>query len=135
MTAQTPLQSKELYDAQAPIQPQVAIPSDLEASLATDYIPQTAIATDGALTTNSDAKIPSQKAVKTYADAVQAAAESYTDTAVTNMITTANKVSDLTALGQANVAAIGNSATGTQIATAVNGILAILIAAGLMDAP
>jgi len=35
----------------------------------------------------------------------------------------------------ANVAEIGNSATGTQIATAVNGIIAILIAKGLMDAP
>lgn len=44
----------------------------------------------------------------------------------------ANKVSDLTPLGQTLVANIGNSATGTQIATAVNGILAILIAAGLM---
>ena len=32
----------------------------------------------------------------------------------------------------ANVAVIGNSATGTEIATAVNGIIAALIANGLM---
>lgn len=54
---------------------------------------------------------------------------------IANMITTSNKVDDLTALGEANVVEIGNSATGTEIATAVNGILAILVVAGLMDAP
>lgn len=110
MTAQTPLQSKELYDEQAPIQPQVAIPSDFTDILAADYVPTDAIATDGALTTNSDAKIPSQKAVKTYVDALGTAIK-----------VNANRVAD-----------VSNSATGTQLATAINGILAILISAGLM---
>lgn len=56
------------------------------------------------------------------------------DAYIQNLIA-GNDITDLTALNEANVATIGNSATGTEIATAVNGILAILIAAGLMAAP
>lgn len=36
---------------------------------------------------------------------------------------------------EANIATISNSATGTQIATAVNAIIAALIAAGIVAAP
>lgn len=49
-------------------------------------------------------------------------------------ITVNNDVADLAPLGEVNVAEIANDATGTAIATAVNGILAILVAAGLMEA-
>jgi hypothetical protein len=52
-----------------------------------------------------------------------------------DVIHSTNDVSDLTPLGEANLADIANDATGTAIATAVNGVLAILLAAGLMDAP
>ncbi len=101
--------------------------------------------------TSDDAnKVPSQQSVKAYVDDVQDGLIAdgvttwqsgiETDIAAlqlddTTTIHTSNDITDLTALGVANVAAIGNSATGTQIATAVNGILAILIAAGLMVAP
>ena len=47
---------------------------------------------------------------------------------------TTNTVADLTPLGQANLVDLGILATGIEIADAVNGILAILLAAGLMDA-
>jgi hypothetical protein len=57
-----------------------------------------------------------------------------TSTESTALIRNTNNVADLTALGEANVADIANDANGTAIATAVNGILAILVAAGLMEA-
>jgi hypothetical protein len=43
--------------------------------------------------------------------------------------------SSLAITPEANAATIGNSATGTQIATAVNALIAALIAKGLMSAP
>jgi hypothetical protein len=72
MTAQTPLQSKELYDTQAPVKPFFVAHTETVAALAP--------------------------------------------------------------LGATKLVNIGNAATGTEIATAVNGILAILITAGLMKA-
>lgn len=70
MAAQTPLQSKELYDAQAP--------------------------NKGMFVTHEET------------------------------------VAALKALGLARVANVGNTATGTELATAINGLLAALIAAGIM---
>ncbi len=93
--------------------------------------------------------VPSQQSVKAYVDDVQdgliadgvtawqSGIESDIDALQADdvlTIHTSNDVSDLTPLGSTNIVNIGNSATGTEIATAVNGILAILLASGLMDA-
>lgn len=56
---------------------------------------------------------------------------------VVDSFTNLSNVSNLTALTgvqAVNIADIGNSATGTQIATAVNGLKSALVAAGIMAA-
>jgi hypothetical protein len=50
------------------------------------------------------------------------------------LIRNTDDVTALTPLGEVNLVDITTTATGTEIATAVNGILAILVAAGLMEA-
>lgn len=76
------------------------------------------------MTSDSATEVPTQQSVKAYVD-----------TSIADMVTTNDDVTALTPLGETNVQTIANDANGTAIATAVNGILAILIAAGLMDAP
>lgn len=51
------------------------------------------------------------------------------------IVHTTNDITALTPLNKTNVAEIANDANGTAIATAVNGILDILVTAGLMEAP
>ncbi len=82
---------------------------------------------DTSLTSNADELIPTQKAVKAYADGL-----------VTDMVSTNDDVTALSPLGENNIAAItdtGELAVAPNTIAAVNGILTILINAGLMDAP
>lgn len=100
----------------------------------TDYTPDFFVA--GSTTTLGPFNEP-----RTYTFRYQGADPTYTLTFSgmftgsddTTVVHTTDDITALTPLAETNVADIEVDADGTEIATAVNGILAILVAAGLME--